>query len=220
MRMRRTGPLDRGAAARAVGVLALVAFLVAMLAVVVALTFSVQVSGHSMEPTLHQGDRLEVDVFARHDIHRFDIVEATEPGDKAVTGSGAGTSIVKRVIGMPGDRISIRGGATPVVLVRPAGSERTFEVVNEAWAGRVGSAVASCCTASVQGRMDGGPARWATVPEGSYFVMGDNWGGSTDSRVFGPVPAADVRAKLTFRIQPLGRFGRLGSSARLVAYPR
>ena len=213
-----SGRSQRGAAAGAVGVTMLVLFLTAMLTVVVALTFSVQVSGHSMEPTLRSGDRLEVDVFARHDIHRFDVVEAIEPGDTAVAGSGAGTSIVKRVIGLPGDRISIRGGSDPVVLLRPSGSSETFRVVNPAWQGRVGNAVASCCTAAVQGRMDGGPARWATVPAGTFFVMGDNWGGSTDSRVFGPVPESHVRARLGFRIAPLGRFGRLGGDAHLAPY--
>ena len=82
-----SGRSQRGAAAGAVGVTMLVLFLTAMLTVVVALTFSVQVSGHSMEPTLRSGDRLEVDVFARHDIHRFDVVEAIEPGDMAVAGT-------------------------------------------------------------------------------------------------------------------------------------
>lgn len=212
--------VDRGSVARAVGLVALVAFLLAMLVVVVALTFSVKVSGHSMEPTLHQGDRLEVDLLARHDIHRFDVVEATEPGDPGVAGSGAGTSIVKRVIGMPGDRISIRGGAQPVVLLKPAGATATVRVLNPAWTGQIGSALASCCTDAVRGRTDGGPARWSRVPSDSYFLMGDNWGGSTDSRVFGPVPAADIRAKLGFRIMPLGRFGSLRTAVRLVPVTR
>lgn len=218
--MARVDRVERGAAARIVGVSALVVFLLGMLVIVVALTFSVQVSGHSMQPTLHEGDRLEVDVFARHDVHRFDVVQATEPGGQGVAGSGAGTSIVKRVIGMPGDRISIRGGARPVVLLKPAGATTTFRVTNPAWSGQTGSAVASCCTGAVQGRTDGGPAHWATVPSGSYFVMGDNWGGSTDSRVFGPVPAANIRATLGFRIMPLGRFGSLRAEARLIPVAR
>jgi signal peptidase I len=179
--------------------------LLAMLAAVGALTFSVEVSGHSMEPTLHPGDRLEVTPFNRDDVRRFDLVEAHEPG--------RGTRIVKRVIGLPGDQVSIGGDvAAPEVLVRPAGSADVFVVDNPAWRGGPGSDTASCCTADGKAAM--APA-WVTVPAASYWLIGDNWAGSTDSRVFGFVAKDDVETTLTFRILPAGRFGRLTSDARL-----
>ena len=203
---------ERGSALSVVGVAVLILFLVGMLAVVVALTFSVRVSGHSMMPTLRDGDRLEVDVLHRHDIARFDLVQATEPGEERF---GGGQEIVKRVIGLPGDRVAIAPGAAgPKVEIRPAGSRTTYVVDNPAWPAQVGNAVAPCCTA----RGTSSDRRtWATVPDGSYWLLGDNWGGSTDSRVFGFVTEDDVQARLSFRILPRGRFGRIGNNVRLVS---
>lgn len=53
------------------------------------------------------------------------------------------------------------------------------------------------------------------MPDGSYWVPGDNWGGSTDSRDFGFVPASSVEAKLWFRILPLSKFGAVTHDVRL-----
>jgi signal peptidase I len=199
------------------GVIALGVFFVLMLVLIIGLTFSVRVDGTSMLPTLRSGDRLEVNVWAKHDIKRFDLVEATEP---AYDGNAGGVAIVKRVIGLPGDRIAIQGGTSPVVYLRPAGSRTTYRVDNPTWGPQIGSATSSCCSAKVTSVTGDGAMRWATVPVGSYFVMGDNWGGSTDSRVFGPIPASGIKAKLSLRIMPLGRFGGFGHGVRLVPVER
>lgn len=193
----------------ALGVSALVLFFGAVLVVIAALAFSVKVSGHSMEPTLSEGDRLLVNPFASDDVRRFDIVETTL-GDREIP-------LVKRVIGMPGDRIRAdASGAAPVVRVRPAGSEREYVVDNPAWEGRVGAKTQPCCAPdgrTVQGTT---PAGWVTVPEDSYWVVGDNWGGSDDSRTFGFAEAGQVEARVSFRLQPLGDLGPLEDRVRLV----
>ena len=47
-------------------------------------------------------------------------------------------------------------------------------------------------------------AEWI-VPEGQYFVMGDNRGESFDSRNMGAIPCEDLKGKVFFRLFPLGR---------------
>ena len=74
--------------------------------------FVIQVSivrGHSMEPSLHDGDRLVVDrLFAGLlGVDRFDVVVLRNPGKKDV-------DYVKRVVGLPGDHVRLARG---VVLV-------------------------------------------------------------------------------------------------------
>jgi len=202
---------ETGSVRAALGVGAVVLVLIAGVVVVAALSFSVQVRGDSMRPTLREGDRLEVDVRGG-DVRRFDLVEAIEPGHD---GTG-GTTLVKRVVGMPGDRVMVRGGEAPAVMVRPAGTERTFRVDNPAWAAQVGLATDSCCTPAGTSRRAGQGRAWATVPEDAYWLLGDNWGGSTDSRAFGFVSAEMVKTRLVFRILPLDRLGGLGAPARLV----
>ena len=47
------------------------------------------------------------------------------------------------------------------------------------------------------------------VPEGYLFVMGDNRGGSSDSREFGFIPLEKVEGRVSFRIWPLTKFGKI-----------
>lgn len=195
----------------ALGVLALGIFFVVMLAVIAALAFSVKVSGHSMDPTLAEGDRLLVDVFGKDDVERFDIVESTL-GDREIP-------LVKRVIGLPGDQVQVGGDTDPpVVLVRPRGEDATYRVDNPAWSGRVGDRIEPCCAEDGTSLRRDQEAPWVRVPDGHYWVVGDNWGGSDDSRTFGFVAVAQVQARIAFRIQPLSNFGRLDHDVRLVAH--
>lgn len=177
-------------AASAIG--AGVAAFVALVLVVAALAFSVTVDGASMEPTLRDGDRMFLEVWTHDEIERFDVVEADAPS--AVSGGAA--RILKRVIGMPGDRVSVSGDAR--VLVRPAGEEETYVVENPAWSAEAGAEL-----------------EWLTVPEGAYWLLGDNWGASTDSRSFGFVDAEAVHGKVVFRMLPLGRAGMISRDVRL-----
>ena len=208
---------EAGRAATVVGVVVVVLVLLALVVGVVAFAFSVTVQGHSMEPTLHPGDRLEVDVLHRHDLDRFDLVEAVEPSSPGLHG---GADIVKRVIGMPGDRVAVTGGPHPVVHLRPAGSRQTYVVESSSWSRQVGDRTAGCCRAGGTAALDGSTTlHWVTVPAASYWLIGDNWGGSTDSRVFGFVPEQSIKAKLWLRLAPWSSRGRLANPARLVPAP-
>src|SRR5437773_6393695 len=63
------------------------------------------VKGHSMEPSLWDGDRLVVDRVAANfgDVHRGDVIVLRYPRNPAV-------DFVKRVVGLPCDRIALRNG--------------------------------------------------------------------------------------------------------------
>lgn len=164
----------------------------ALTLVVAALAFSVTVSGTSMEPTLRDGDRMFLEFWTHDEIERFDVVEADAPSSVA----GDGARILKRVIGMPGDRVSVTRDAQ--VLVEPAGEEEIYVVDNPAWS--ADSAVEQ---------------EWLTVPAGAYWLLGDNWGGSTDSRSFGFIDAAAVHGRVVFRMLPFGRNGTIARDVRL-----
>lgn len=194
----------------ALGVAALVVFFAVMLVVIAVLAFSVKVSGHSMEPTLADGDRLVVNPFGSDDIARFDIVESTL-GDREIP-------VVKRVIGMPGDRLRVSAETDPpVVRIKPAGEERVHVVDNPAWSGRVGDKLEPCCAEDGTTLPRGQEPGWVTVPDGQFWLVGDNWGGSDDSRTFGFVTQEQVTARISWRVQPFGDFGRVADDVRLVA---
>ncbi|MER7557937.1 signal peptidase I [Nocardioides sp. NPDC126508] len=169
-----------------------VAAFAALTLVVAALAFSVTVAGTSMEPTLRDGDRVFLEFWTHDEIERFDVVEADAPSSVA----GDGARILKRVIGMPGDQVSVTRDAQ--VLVRRAGEEETYVVDNPAWS----------ADAAVE-------QEWLTVPEGAYWLLGDNWGASTDSRSFGFIDAAAVHGRVVFRMLPFGRSGTIARDVRL-----
>ncbi|MGE3173137.1 MAG: signal peptidase I [Planctomycetota bacterium] len=139
--------------------------------------FVVQVSvvkGHSMEPSLFDGDRLVVDRVACSlgDVHRGDVVVLRYPRNPAV-------DFVKRVVGLPGDRIALRRGQLWV----------NGEMAPDEW-----TCIADCDT-----------TRDIVVPRGSYFVLGDNRPISCDSREFGLVPEELLKGRVRARFWPLDR---------------
>jgi signal peptidase I len=124
-----------------------------------------------MEDTLLIGDRMLTRVFPRVEPARGDIVVFHYPADRRQT-------FVKRVIGLPGDRIRIEsktvyrnGGA----LVEPYA---TFK-----FDGRGGN------------RENYGVADEVLVPAGKYFVLGDHRDNSLDSRYWSFLDAADIVGK-------------------------
>jgi signal peptidase I len=125
----------------------------------------------SMTPTLQPGDRILVDKLSST-IHRGDIVVfRNPPADR-----GGPPTLVKRVIGLPGERISSTGDQ---ILING-------KVLPEPW---LPALVGICVEAS-----EHIPPQ--TIAPGHYFVMGDCRGDSDDSRYWGTVPAANIVGKV------------------------
>ena len=141
------------------------------------------VGSESMVPTLQVWDRLLINKLA-DDVQgpqRGDIVLFRDP-------EGGPDPLIKRVVGLPGDRVSLRGG-------------RLFlngEPRKEPYVAQEPCVVGAPRTCSF------GPV---TVPKGHVFVMGDNRAHSYDSRFFGPVPEETLIGEALFRFWPPGRAG-------------
>ncbi|MFM9996458.1 MAG: signal peptidase I [Phycisphaerales bacterium] len=156
----------------------------------------------SMKPTILEGDRILVNKLA----YGLRVPFTTrwiaawggpDSGEIAVLFSPAdGKRLVKRIIGLPGDTVELRGNALIVngqaaayaaleqaVIDRLAASERPSHAYARERIGAASHAVMS--TPAVGARRDFGPI---TIPAGRYLVMGDNRDQSADSRVFGLVP--------------------------------
>ncbi len=125
----------------------------------------------SMTPTLMPGDRIVVDKLAST-IHRGDIVVFhSTPADR-----GGPSTLVKRVIGLPGETIS-SSGATVLIDGKP---------LAEPWL----PPLTGDCAES------GENIKTQKIGAGDYFMMGDCRGDSGDSRFFGTVPGSYVVGKV------------------------
>lgn len=142
------------------------------------------VDGRSMEPTLHDEELILVSEISYWGTHPAsgDLVVLDYPIAPEL-------SLVKRVIGTPGDTIQFKDGA---VFLQRAG-ETTFTRIDEEYVHGVAtpcrnSALINCAS--------------VVVPEGNYFVMGDNRESSSDSRDWGFVPEDTIKGKAVLALSP------------------
>lgn len=177
--------------------------LYSVLAIVVVFTLFTRMStvdGTSMLPTLEDGQKLMItDFFYEPAYNDIIVVWADKlPNDD----DGYGKAIVKRVIGLSGDTISIdfaRG------RVSRNGIELDIETRGEDILYEDGHKINSMT------RAEEGLGGEFTVPDGCIFVMGDNRNGSTDSRspFVGYVDKHNIIGKAYFRILPFDKIGGL-----------
>ena len=138
-----------------------------------------KVSGPSMQPTLMGDERLVVNKF----IYRF---KEPAKGEVLIFQSPADPQkdYIKRVIGLPGDHISIEDGrvyVNGVYLNEPYIAEPPL-------------------------------SDYATrVPDDSLFVMGDNRNNSSDSRFWGPMPLTNLKGQAVFNYLPMNRISPIRS---------
>lgn len=142
------------------------------------------VSGDSMYPTLHNGDRMVLSKVG--DIHRFDVVILKAPDENV--------EYIKRVIGMPGDTIEMKSG---VLYINGKKVDQSF--INTEALAKQTVFMDDFTLESLTGE--------SKVPEGKYFVLGDNRGVSKDSRMIGFIDRSAIEGKAVFTIWPFGRIG-------------
>lgn len=142
----------------------------------------------SMAPTLEQGDRVIVNRLSYRfgDIERGQVVVFAKPANAP---DGA-NDLIKRVIGLPGETITINGGN---VFVDGFLVEEPYLASPQSTRPR--SAIPGCAQEQPSNER-------CVVPEGYIFVMGDNRAGSSDSRVFGPIPTDTVVGRAFVRVWP------------------
>lgn len=148
-----------------------------------------QVKGSSMFPTFKDKEFILTDKISYRmgDPNRGDVVVFRSPKNQY-------QDFIKRVIGLPGDKIKIDGGKLFVNDIQVDESEYLEP---------------SVYTGPEAFLSEG---QEITVPQDRYFVMGDNRPGSSDSRDFGPVSKGEFVGKVFFRYYPVDRFGKINSA--------
>jgi signal peptidase I len=156
-----------------------------------------EVEQKSMTPTIVSGEYVLIDKITPRfgDYQRGDIIVFQPPPGY----EQGGVPFIKRVIGIPGDTVRLENGK---VFVTPVGgspvqlSEPYLRLKID------GSPV------DTLPRDQGGTADW-TIPDGEYFVMGDNRPDSQDSRFFGPIQRDSIIGRAWLRYFPLDKIGFL-----------
>jgi signal peptidase I len=156
-----------------------------------------RIPSSSMEPTLHCArpatgcearfsDRVLANrfIYHFHSPRRGDIVVFNVPAEAKVK-CGAGGTFVKRIIGLPGDTVQDRviNGAGYIYVNGQKLDEPYIQ----------------------PSRRDNGPQKTWRVPQGDYFMMGDNRASSCDSRSWGFLPRKDIIGKVFMTYWPPNR---------------
>ena len=142
------------------------------------------VYGPSMEPTLHEKDAVFVEMVSKYFTtpQRGDIMTIDATG---LTGYTKKEKIIKRLIGLPGETVTIKDGSVYIngtLLDEPYLADNVPTYMNDSG------------TASGYDNI--------TLGIDEYFFMGDNRGASLDSRVLGPITASRIKANVIAKIYP------------------
>jgi signal peptidase I len=160
---------------------------VILFAVINAVSARIRVDGASMQPTLETGEFVIVNKLAY-------MLGTPQVGDVIVFHfpRDPDQEYIKRVIGLPGDQVTVQGG-TVLVNGQPLAEE--YIAAPPAY-----------------------ESTW-NVPPDSLFVLGDNRNNSSDSHNWGPVPLDYVVGKAVFVYWPPTRWGMLEGPSTAIAAP-
>ncbi|MDD7795029.1 signal peptidase I [Clostridium sp. 'White wine YQ'] len=139
------------------------------------LLFKIYIPSESMKPTLQVNDQLFVTrVYKPENLKHGDII--------VFYSSELGDTLIKRLIGIPGDTVKIKGGEVYI----------NNEKINEDYVKY---------PSSYDGEFK--------VPEGKFFFLGDNRANSEDARYWNNpfIDGKDIKGKAQLRVYPFNRFG-------------
>ena len=138
------------------------------------------ISGDAMSPTINDGQIVVVSKqhYTREAPDLYEIVDFNKDfSDKG----GNNANEVRRVVGVPGDRIEIKSG---IVYRNGKAIKAPYDKVN-----------------------DGEEMKAVKLKKGEIFVLGDDPAESIDSRQVGPLQMSDIRGKCTWIMWPLSDWG-------------
>lgn len=141
----------------------------------------VEVHGQSMQPTFEEADLVMISKLTS--IENFDLIVFKVPN---------GDNYIKRVIGIPGDRVEVKDDE---LYLNGQVVEEPYLQSNRAKAHAMGYRGLMADVAAL------------TVPSGCYFVLGDNRAHSLDSRKIGFISEKDVIGEVKLRLSPVKEIG-------------
>lgn len=135
-----------------------------------------EIRGVGMNPSYREGQYYLSNklIYRYQDPKRYDVIVF-----KSVTNPD--NDYFKRIIGLPGETVEIRGGSVLINGKIPDEPYLANDTITRTYEGAF----------MTEGRV-------FTIPQGHYFVLGDNRDRSSDSREFGPVPRENIIGKMTF----------------------
>ena len=149
------------------------------------------VSGTSMFPTFQNANYLIVDelTYRFHQPQRGDVIIFHPPIDMK-------SYYIKRIIGLPGDTVTVKNG---VVTVSNDSNPKGV-VLSEPY----------ITTDTLSENVS------VKVPDGNYFVMGDNRPASFDSRKWGLLPRANITGRAFIRLFPFSELNILPGADKII----
>jgi len=146
----------------------------------------------AMAPAISPGDSVMMEgiTYLVRKPHRGDVAVFKTDG---VLMLKSGETYVKRIAGEPGDRVRIADGKLYINDLHVPLRNEKGEIAYVAPPGAMAMYLHTDLT----------------VPEGHYFMLGDNSANSFDSRFWGAVPAGNIMGRVAFRYWPINRVGEV-----------